>query len=197
MSLTDYQVPTERIALPRGQEFTVRGLTLFDITHLVQNHIGDLLKAVEIYAREKKPNGTEHIKQVALIVARDLPHLVAEIISMASEEENQAAARDSAARLPSVVQINAMLTVVKLSGEEAGGLGNLFESVAPLLDGLLGRQQQGQPGTLKRRLQDSIMASGVMPTSSSPTDTSEPITTIPAASGSRPRPSETETTNDP
>lgn len=195
MPLSDYESPTERIPLPkrklteamiaaiasgdsseeevdlqRENYFTVRGLTLQDITYLVQNHLGDLVKTFEIYSEQKRGNAENAIVQMAMIVARDMPTLAVEIISVASDESADGA-KVGASKLPALIQINALLTIVKLSSEEAGGLKNLTALVGPAVANVVNPGTM-VPGALKQKLLAFITGLGVTPTSSKPTGTS-------------------------
>lgn len=181
MPLSTYAIPYEDVPLPkqrmspevrakldageideqeaeatRVSSFAVRGLALPDITYLVTHHLGDLVKAVDLYQERKgmaRWNKTS-LTTFATIIARDFPLLTAEIVSVCADEEGQL---DKIMKLPFLVQINAMLIVCKLTMEEAGGLKNLSAFAAPLLAGLDG---EADPGTLKRKLLDFITGSG-------------------------------------
>lgn len=160
--------PEEQAAIDAGEiseeealkkcerSFNVRGLSLMDIDHLLKHHLGDLTKAVELY-HERQTNGRmgkATLADFAMILGRDLPLLMVEIISIAADEENQ---RDKIAKLPAVIQLNALLIIAKLTTEEAGGLKNLVAFGGPLLRGVLGAGA-GEPGTLTKKLLDSIGA---------------------------------------
>lgn len=165
MPLKDYEIATETIALPRGGSFVVRGLGLPAVTHLVQHHLADVLKALELYTRQKRGVATRAMmSEFAMLLCKDVPALATEIISVACEEEG---VEDKIRQLPVVPQINALLMIVKLTTEEAGGLKNLVAFVAPMLRGVV-NSEEAVPGTLKHKLLTSILAYGEMPQFSAP-----------------------------
>jgi len=178
MALSDYEVQFDEVPLPKrrltleeqkrldagemSQEdaaalcrcsFKVRGLALVDITYLVEHHLGDLVKAVDLYhERQQGRMARSTLADFAMILARDLPILTSEIISVAAEETGQ---QDKIAKLPALVQINALLIISKLTTEEAGGLKNLLAFVGPILQGAA-TVGVGEPGALVMKLLASI-----------------------------------------
>lgn len=173
--LAGYEIIRERVTLPKRPTeteapfFEVRGLGLPDIEHLVSYHLGDLVKAVDLYIQKKNGRmAASSLQEFALIIARDVPALVTEIIYIATDEEG-AEILAKVKRLPVLVQINALLQISKLTSEEAGGLKNLIAFAAPLLDGVLAGAES-EPGTLKRKLLTSIGAFAKMAASSEPTE---------------------------
>lgn len=188
MPLSLYEPPTERIPLPmlaltdamrealekgdateadiakqRENFFTVRALILDDISYLINHHLGDLVKVFEIYSGQKRGNASTAVTQMATIVARDLPSLAAEIISVASDEIDPKA-KLAARKLSAVTQINALLTITKLSSEEAGGLKNLLALVGPAVANVV-NPGTTVPGALKSKLLAFITGLGGMPIS--------------------------------
>lgn len=132
--LSEYQTP--RIDVPldtSGTVVSVRGLNLDDLALLLQDHLEPISKAMEMYQRSKNDIfSNSNFQGFVLGILKDFPGLVSEVISIAADEPE---ARK--VKLPLGFQTSAISAVMKLTLEEAGGLGNLFASLAALARGAL------------------------------------------------------------
>lgn len=150
MGLSQYKPQFEEIKLPKvgGEEnsFKVRGLTLPDLTNLVQYHLGDLTKVVELLQQQKKDVFSKAaIGESILIVAKDMPGLCMEIISVCCDEDSTPELVKTITSLPFPVQMQALLSIVKLTVEESGGLKNLMAELQKLLVESLAAVKIGAP----------------------------------------------------
>lgn len=130
--LSNYQAP--RTEVPLGNEMVaLRGLNLDDFSLLLQNHLEPISKAAELYNQSKQDIfSSKNFQGFILGIAKDFPGLVAEVISIAADEPE---AKDN--KLGLGFQMSALSAIMKLTLEEAGGLGNLFASLAALGKGVL------------------------------------------------------------
>jgi hypothetical protein len=132
MLLKDYVIPRAKITLPGpkvdGEKpfFEVRGITLDDMTFLVNQHLEPITRALKLYQESREDIlKTGNLSGFVMTLARDFPALAAEVISAASDSLDEAT-RAVAAKLPLSVQISALSEIVRLSLEDAGGLKNLL-----------------------------------------------------------------------
>ncbi len=130
--LSDYQ--TARTAVPlNGKDVMLRGLNLDDFAVLLQTHLEPITKVVEDYQRHKDSVFTQsNLQSFLLGAAQQFPGLVSEVISIAADEPEA-----RSVKLPVGFQMSAISAISKLTLEEAGGLGNLFASLAALGKGVL------------------------------------------------------------
>lgn len=139
MGITSYQAATTDIPLPDGpngekNSFTVRGLGLDDFGVLITNNLSAITQAAEAYAIHKAEAGnTASLQGFVLIVLRDFPGLMMEVISVAADEP---AAKNK--RLPMAVQMAALTEIARLTVIDAGGLGNLLAMLGSALKGVGG-----------------------------------------------------------
>ncbi len=133
--LAEYQTP--RIEVPLDTSGTkivsLRGLNLDDLADLLQGHLEPISKAVDLYQQSKQDIFTnKNFQGFILGILKDFPGLVTEVISIAADEPEA-----KKVKLPLGFQTAAIAAVMKLTLEEAGGLGNLFASLAALARGAL------------------------------------------------------------
>lgn len=129
MALADYQ--PERVTIEfKGGSFSVKGLSLDDVTVLMRHYLDDLDEILAIYARDVDPQKTvAATAQYAVALVREAPALVAHVIALAAEEPDRI---EQARRLPIPVQVEALKEIGRLTFEEAGGAKKFFESLAEL-----------------------------------------------------------------
>lgn len=127
MPLSSYSIRTSRIALGKSNDFEVRALAFPDIISAVSGHLPSLVAIVAKYQQAQQDVfSKKNTFDLALMVARDFPNIATEIISMCIVgEEVTEATRATIACLPAPVSMNALVEIVRLTVEEAGGLGNL------------------------------------------------------------------------
>lgn len=144
MPLVGYQQERRTIALSGGNSFTVRGLSLSDLSVLIREYYEDLSTLVDLF------DGTKMTMQdwspIVLPLVSQAPGLSASIIALASDEGT--AAIPSILQLPAPVQIKALTDIGDLTFTEVGGVGKAVELVA----GLLKKTQMDQKAkTIKRK----------------------------------------------
>lgn len=148
--LSEYQTP--RIEVPLGQDKVVllRGLNLDDFALLLQDHLEPISKAVELYQQSKQDIYTsKNMQGFILAIVKDFPGLVSEVISIAADEPEA-----KRVKLGLGFQTSAIAAISKLTLEEAGGLGNLFASLAALARGVL--QNASEMSQMQTRSRGSI-----------------------------------------
>ena len=155
MLLKDYVIPRSRITLPGpavdGQRpyFEVRGITLDDMTFLVNRHIGPITKAVKMYQESREDIlKTGNLQGFVMTLARDFPDLAAEVISAASDQLDDET-RNKARQLPISVQISALSEITRLSLEDAGGLKNLLAEMRTRIENAASVGEESNPARQK------------------------------------------------
>jgi hypothetical protein len=136
MQLKDYQIQRKKVPLPGkpGTEnfFEVRGLCVDDLTLLISIHHGAITRALKLYQESKADVlASKNLTGFMLLLAKDFPELVAEVISAAADSLDDAT-RAVARKLPFTTQVLAMNEILKLSMEDAGGLKNLLAELREL-----------------------------------------------------------------
>lgn len=152
MGLAGYKTARETIPLPDGSNFQVRGLDVEDLGVLISNHLEPISHAAALYAKHKESAfSTANLSGLIGILATQFPGLVREVIALAADEPEA-----KNVRLGLAVETAALGAIVKLTVEDAGGLGNLFGQLAALLKGALQHASE-LPKNIQSR--DSIGAS--------------------------------------
>lgn len=127
--------PIQFKANRKDHEFNVRGLTLIDLSYLVGEHIVDIDAALELYKSSKDTMFSRaSIDALILMLCRDAPGLVAEVISVAADERDLKA---QYAKLPFSVSALALAEILRMTLEEQGGLKNLSATLVNLLRDVL------------------------------------------------------------
>ena len=133
MALMDHVTPRITVPLLGDNTMSVRGLNLDDFAALLTEHLEPISKAVALYAQHKQSVfSNSNLHGFVLEVAKDFPALVSEVISIAADEPEA-----KGKKLGVGFQLAAISAIMKLTMEEAGGLGNLFASLAALVQGAL------------------------------------------------------------
>jgi hypothetical protein len=131
--LSEYQTPRVDVPLGQDQVVSLRGLNLDDFALLLQDHLEPISKAVQLWQQSKQDIYTSKNMQGFLMsIIKDFPGLVTEVISIAADEPDA-----KKVKLGLGFQTSAIAAISKLTLEEAGGLGNLFASLAALARGAL------------------------------------------------------------
>lgn len=127
MGLMTWSVPREKIVLPGGDSFTVRGVNLDDITAL-WSVFGEQL--FEIFHGLEGLGDDEETRNIVLEaslfawlgkIVTDFPEIVCTLIAVVSEEDGEL--EDIAAQValtPVTVQVDALMTVYGLTVTEVG-----------------------------------------------------------------------------
>lgn len=121
MTWADYSVPTIMVPDGKGVERPVRGLSLEDLSDLVVTHLDTMMEITTVYIQSQQNAlaGT-NMTDIAILIAREFPKFASEVISMVTDTPEL-----REARLPVGLQMAIVQAAVKLTVEDAGGLGNL------------------------------------------------------------------------
>jgi len=115
--LSEYAIPTEVVDVP-GKDgapvfsFTVRGISFADVSALIRRH-GQALNSVYATAMDSEDGISPEIVSRALMEIA--PQAATEIIGLATGEDNIAQASKNAARLPLIVQFDALHKIAVLT----------------------------------------------------------------------------------
>lgn len=146
MALSDFR-PERREVKFKGGSFSVRGLTLDDISRLIAVHYDDLGRLVELYEEFSQQTFQRlSTDQFVLKLTKDAPALVGSIITLAADEADDPQAEAAARQLPFPTLVEALLAVGKLTFEEAGGWKRFLETCGSLLGGALPQQTRDRLG---------------------------------------------------
>ncbi|MGI9502800.1 MAG: phage pre-tape measure protein [Geminicoccaceae bacterium] len=126
-SLADLKLPTEEVNIPgaEGQSFGVRGLSVVDLSQLMQRH-GEALTSVYGDAVAVDDAAFPPPHQLAQTLMAAAPLAVAEIIALAADETEMI---DMVRRLPVPVQIDALAKVAVLTFHSENEVKKLAETV--------------------------------------------------------------------
>lgn len=141
MSIKDFQVPTESVSLPGGASFSVRGLSLDDLTQLIQKH----RPALESVFNKFEEQGDVSIEMTASLIegmVSSFPGLVAMAIALAADEPDTV---EKVMKFPTSVQIDAAEKLGRLTFASEGGLKNVLATVVKIIRG--GRESIEALGT--------------------------------------------------
>ena len=128
MALGDYKVPSHEFNL-KGGSFIVKGLSLEDVTSLVQHHLPDLEALYDLFTKSADVM-SEDFRPLVVSLVTQAPGFAANVIALAAGEPDKAKA---AATLPFPVQVDVLLKVGDLTFLEVGGVKKALESIVPLL----------------------------------------------------------------
>lgn len=127
MTLADIEVPTEAIHVGKSS-FTVRGISFYDLSLLINDNRADLDRLVDLFAGLK---ANVEMDQFGVQLIREMPALVARVIACAADEPEAAG---KILKFPLPVQLAAVMAVGRLTFEEAGGVKKFAEQLASLLE---------------------------------------------------------------
>ena len=143
VKLPEYIPFTETINI-RGQSGNValelRGLNLLDVTEVFKTHLPDLSNLATLLDTNGGLNMTEKgMLQASSALVTQAPGLVANLICRSAGDPSWV---DSAAKLPMMVQIEAITTIARLTFDEVGGV---KKTVAALKDMIKAESGQVNP----------------------------------------------------
>lgn len=126
MGLRDYKLPTETVKGPGG-EFTVRGLSLSDVSNLLRLH-GEALEGVYLEKIVNSEDDPEAFNMAALAraVMEAAPMAVAQAIAQAADEPDLAS---TVGRMPIPVQMDAIEKVLALTFHTEDDVKNVVGAV--------------------------------------------------------------------
>lgn len=134
MSLKDIMIPEASVQAPGGG-FTVRGLSLGDLTHILQLHSVEVSRVIATLEERKGTLGNELISEMAVGLIQSAPDVAASIIAIAAGEPDQEA---KVRQLPFPVQMDAFEKIGALTFEAYGGPKKVLEAVVRLAKGTTG-----------------------------------------------------------
>ena len=150
MTWTDYKPPVLMVDAGDGVDRPVRGLGLEDFSQLIVSHLDDLMNMTTLYIQSQKDVfAATNMTEVVMLAVRDFPKMVTEVISMATDTPEL-----RNVRLPAGVQFKIIEATVRLTMEDAGGLGNL----SAMLQNAVQAAVAGR-GEVSRKLQDILSQS--------------------------------------
>ena len=121
-------IARREITVSEDEAFSVRGISLADLTRIFQRHTEVVTKLFNDFMA-KKGNGkytTEMLVEFIQQAAMDFPVLVAEIIAVANDDDSDEGV-EVAMQLRSPVQVEALLTIMELSITTEAELKKLIE----------------------------------------------------------------------
>lgn len=150
MSWTDYKPPVTMIDTGDGQERPVRGLALEDFSQLIVSHLDDLMNLTTLYINSQKDVfAGNNMTEVVMLAVRDFPKMVSEVISMVTDTPEL-----RGVKMPAGLTINIITASLKLTLEDAGGLGNLSAMLQDAVQAAVAGR-----GEVSRKLQDILSQS--------------------------------------
>lgn len=136
MPLSAHQPPRIVVPLLGANNVSVRGFNLDDFAALLPEHLEAVTKIAEMYGQHKQSVFSgKAFGEFIVLVAKDFPGIVSEVISRAADEPDA-----KNVKLSIGLQISVLTAILKLTVEEAGGLGNLFGQLRALGANLLAAQ---------------------------------------------------------
>jgi len=124
-SLADLRLPTAKIEVPNTEaSFEVRGLSLADISALMETH-GQALNGIYV-EQIGDADGNLDAGHIAQTLMRTAPSAVSAIICIAAGEPE---AEETVAQLPVPVQVEALVQIARLTFHSEEALGNLIATV--------------------------------------------------------------------
>lgn len=130
--MSKFKTVRSEVPLPgENPAIHVRGLGLEDFSVLITDHLALITEAAERWAAMKKDvYAKANLQGFILVLARDFPQLVSEVISIAADEPEL-----KGFRLPIGPQMAAITEIARLTLVDAGGLGNLLAVLGSALKG--------------------------------------------------------------
>lgn len=124
-----YTLKTETIKF-EGGEITVRGLTVPDITQLVQVHQDSAVAIYEKFTgKDASALSEQTVESVALELLGKFPAAIAHLLFLCDAEREPGTAVDPYATLPVDVQVASLEAIATLTFAMQGGLKNFVETV--------------------------------------------------------------------
>jgi hypothetical protein len=121
MALKDYQ-PERLEVTSKKLTFSVRGLSLNDLTVILRGHGEDLERLIALYNSIADMGGSRSDVSGRMVstMLTDVPLLAARVIAQATDEDG--IELDNVVRIPMPLQIDALQKIMKLTFEEVGGV---------------------------------------------------------------------------
>lgn len=137
MGLKDIKIPKADVKVTEDSSFAVRGLSTFDIEHLVRSHGPQLRELFDGFMKMDKAN-TSLLDLGPLIkdVVIQAPALVVDIIATAADADDEE--RGILRKLPVSILIDALGTIAGMTLNTEGDMGKAMETALKLLGGVNG-----------------------------------------------------------
>lgn len=129
MGLQNYKPRRHEFPLGEADTLSVRGLSLEDISALVQHHLPDIEALFDLFANLSEQTD-QQFETVVVSLLQAAPGLAANIIALAADEPDHP---KEAAMLPAPLQVEVLLKIGNFTFEEVGGVKKGMESIAALL----------------------------------------------------------------
>lgn len=129
----------ETITLPGGDTVAVRGLSLSDITFLVNQHKDVLRSLYDQVAGNPESLTSGDAGVIGSILAESAPIVAATAIALAADELD---AVDIVMKLPFPVQVDALDKIGRLTFEMEGGPKKVIETVIRVIQASIGPMQE-------------------------------------------------------
>ncbi len=129
MDLANYSPTRRDIPLGAAGTLSVRGLSLADVSLLVEAHQNSLVAAYASFEQMRGQAGSDDttlFATLALGLVREAPQVAADIIALAADQPHAA---KGAANLQFPVQVQALIAIASLTFEAGGGLGELLAAL--------------------------------------------------------------------
>jgi len=147
MPLASYTPPRKDI--PAGSTvISVRGLNLNDVALLMAAHGADLFAAYAAFEKmmDEATIDGQLISRVVIETVIKAPQLAADIIKLGADEPDSG---DAALTLPFPVQVAALSTIMNMTFEAGGGLGNFLAALGGIARGLGIEMPESLPASRK------------------------------------------------
>lgn len=135
MSLRDFVIQTKAIRSLNGSSFSVRGLSLNDITLLLQTSEPEVRSMFAIFLGVDKTASESDMLQTAVPALQQFPRLASTMIAIAADDCS-VETLEIVQRLPMNTQVEALETILKLSFDAEGGPGKFLEIVTRAFQGM-------------------------------------------------------------
>jgi hypothetical protein len=129
MGLSNYKAPSHEVVLKDGSAFEVRGLSLSDVSLLIQQHLPDIEALFDLLTNTDKITGDD-LRPLAGSLVAQAPGFAANVIALAAGEPDAA---NTAATLPFPIQVEVITKIGDLTFAEVGGVKKALGSIVPLL----------------------------------------------------------------
>lgn len=136
MAIKDIKIPTADVQVTPDSSFAVRGLSTFDIEHLVRTHGPTLRELFDKFMNGDKSTNLTDLVPILKDLVVQAPLLVTDIIALAADasDEEKAVLR----KLPISILISALGTIAGMTLSVEGDLGKAVEMAIQVLGGMNG-----------------------------------------------------------
>lgn len=132
MGFKNYEPARHEFVLNGGSfTFSVRGLSLQDVSRLVNHHLPDLEALFNLFARGAGNLDDNKFESLIMSLVSEAPGFAANLIALAADDPEGA---EKAATLPFPTQVDAIMKIGDLTFVDVGGWGKGMERIAALLN---------------------------------------------------------------